>query len=37
MLLTPVLVLLVLPVLIMMFSQRKPQPQNAPAQQEAAV
>jgi len=36
MLLTPVLVLLVLPVLIMMFSQRKPLPENAPAQ-EAAV
>jgi heavy metal efflux system protein len=36
MLLTPILVLLVLPVLIMMFSQRKPLPQNAPAQ-EAAV
>jgi len=36
MLLTPILVLLVLPVLLLMFSQRKPLPENAPVQ-EAAV
>jgi hypothetical protein len=35
MLLTPVLVLLVLPVLILLFSQRKPFPEE-PAAQEAA-
>jgi heavy metal efflux system protein len=36
MLLTPILVLLVLPVLILLFSQRKPMPENPPVQ-EAAV
>jgi len=36
MLLTPILVLLVLPVLILMFSQRKPLPENAPAAEAAA-
>jgi cobalt-zinc-cadmium resistance protein CzcA len=36
MLLTPILVLLVLPVLILMFSRRRPLPENAPAEEAAA-
>jgi hypothetical protein len=37
MLLTPILVLLVLPVLILKFSRRKPIPERPAAQVEAAV